>query len=249
MKFSIITVTFNSSKTLQATIDSVTKQNYSDIEYIIIDGYSTDITLEIIKSNSSKISKWISEPDNGLYDAMNKGISMATGDIIGILNSDDIFSSNSVLEEIAAFHLKYNIDASIGNVIQKNTNNDIIRVYRSISWTPEKLKIGFMPPHPSIFIRRDLFQKFGLYNTTFKIAADYELVLRFFLKNNISWRYSGIYTTSMLLGGLSSSGFSSYRLITKEIKIALSMNDVEYSPLKIHLRFVWKLFEYINLLK
>jgi glycosyltransferase involved in cell wall biosynthesis len=246
MKISIITVCYNSSKTIETTILSVANQTYKDLEFIIVDGDSRDNTIEIVKKHESVISNWISEPDNGLYDAMNKGISMATGDLIGILNSDDTFNSATVIEEIFAFHQKNNVDASVGNIIQHKENGKIVRLYSSKYWKPEKLKIGFMPPHPSIFFKRELFDKFGLYDLCFKIGADYELITRFFLKNKITWKYSGITTTAMLVGGLSSSGSSSYKLITKEVQKALSMNGVVFSPLKIKMRFFWKIIGFLK---
>jgi glycosyltransferase involved in cell wall biosynthesis len=215
VKISIITVCYNSAATIEKTILSVASQTYKNIEYIIIDGNSKDNTLVIIENHKVAISTWISEPDQGLYDAMNKGLSMATGDLIGILNSDDTFNSATVVEEIASFHLQNNIDASVGTIVQHRESGKIIRIYSSKYWNPEKLKIGFMPPHPSIFFKRELFNKFGQYDLGFKIGADYELITRFFLKNNITWEYSGITTTAMLVGGLSSSGASSYKLITK----------------------------------
>jgi glycosyltransferase involved in cell wall biosynthesis len=246
MKVSLITVCYNSSKTIEETILSVTNQTYENIEYIIVDGNSIDTTVSIIERYNDKISKWISEPDRGLYDAMNKGISMATGNIIGILNSDDTFHSSSVIEEIAAFHSQNSIDASVGNIVQNRENGEVIRVYSSRFWNPEKLKIGFMPPHPSIFFKRELFSKFGHYNLGFKIGADYELITRFFLKNKIIWKYSGITTTAMLVGGLSSSGTSSYKLITKEIQKSLHMNGIIFSPFKIRMRFLWKIVGFLK---
>lgn len=246
MKISIITVCYNSSKTIEKTILSVANQTYKNIEYIIVDGNSKDITVSIIEKYQNKISKWISEPDKGLYDAMNKGILMATGDLIGILNSDDTFNSNTVIEEIANFHKKNSIEASVGNIIQHKENGKIVRLYSSKYWNPNKLKVGFMPPHPSIFFKRELFDKFGNYDLGFKIGADYELITRFFLKNKIIWKYSGVTTTAMLVGGLSSSGSSSYKLITKEIQKALSMNGIVFSPLKIKLRFFWKIIGFLK---
>lgn len=246
MKISIITVCYNSANTIEKTIHSVGNQTYCNIEYIIVDGGSSDGTLEILDKNSDVITIWISEPDKGLYDAMNKGIAMATGDLVGILNSDDTFKSNTVLEELAEFHTSNRIDASIGNIIQHNDNNEIIRLYSSKNWKPEKLSVGFMPPHPSIFFKRDLFDKYGLYDLSFKIGSDYELITRFFLKNRISWKYSGITTTSMLVGGVSSSGYSSYKLITQEIKKALKMNGVSFSPWIINSRFAWKIIGFIK---
>ncbi len=246
MKVSVITVCYNSAATIEKTILSVASQTYENIEYIIIDGNSKDNTLAIITKHGDKISKWISEPDKGLYDAMNKGIAMATGDLIGILNSDDTFNSDTVIEEIANFHLQNDIDASIGNIIQHRESGKVVRLYSSKYWNPEKLKMGFMPPHPSIFIKRELFDKFGMYNLGFKIGADYELITRFFLKNKITWKYSGITTTDMLIGGLSSSGSSSYNLITKEIQKALSMNGIFFTPFKIKIRFLWKIIGFLK---
>jgi glycosyltransferase involved in cell wall biosynthesis len=246
MKISIITVCYNSAATLEKTILSVAGQSYATIEYIIVDGNSKDRTLDIIKNHKDKITQWISEPDKGLYDAMNKGIAMATGDVIGILNSDDTFNSNTVIEEIVAFHTKNAIDASVGNIMQHKEDGKIVRVYSSKYWTPEKLKIGFMPPHPSIFFKRELFDRLGFYELGFVIGADYELITRFFLKGKISWKYSGITTTAMLVGGLSSSGTASYNLITKEIQKALLMNGIVFSPFKIKMRFVWKIIGFLK---
>ncbi|KIO54186.1 glycosyltransferase family 2 protein [Flavobacterium hibernum] len=246
MKISLITVCYNSAETIEKTIVSVASQTYENIEYIIIDGNSKDNTLEIIQKYNNQISKWISEPDKGLYDAMNKGVNLATGDLIGILNSDDTFDSDSVIEKIANFHKENNIDASVGNIIQHRADGKIVRVYTSKYWNSEKLRIGFMPPHPSIFFKRELFNEYGGYNLGFKIGADYELITRFFLKNKIVWKYSGITTTAMLVGGLSSSGASSYKLITKEIQKALSMNGIDFSPLKIKMRFLWKIIGFLR---
>lgn len=243
IKVSIITVCYNSSVTLEKTILSVAAQSYNNIEYIVVDGNSKDGTLDIVKKHELKISKWISEPDSGLYDAMNKGILMATGDLIGILNSDDTFNSNKVVEEVVLYHGKNSIDASIGNIIQLNNSGRIVRIYSSKNWTPDRLKFGFMPPHPSIFFKRELFRNYGDYNLGFKIGADYELITRFFLRNNVTWGYSDVVTTSMLVGGLSSSGLSSYRLITTEICKALTMNGVKFSRIRIKMRIFWKILE------
>lgn len=246
MKITIITVCYNSVTTIEKTIQSVANQTYSNIEYIVVDGNSSDGTLDIIKKNKNIINKWISETDKGLYDAMNKGIALATGDIIGILNSDDTFYTNFVLEEIAKFHQNNTIQASVGNIMQHRKDGKIVRLYSSKYWTPQKLVIGFMPPHPSIFFDRELFYKLGNYELGFIIGADYELITRFFLKGKISWKYSGITTTSMLVGGLSSSGSISYKLITKEIQKALKMNNIVFSKININLRFIWKIVGYFN---
>ena len=246
MKISIITVCYNSDKTIEKTIKSVISQTYDNVEYIIIDGKSKDTTVDIIKQYETNVSKWVSESDKGLYDAMNKGISLATGDIIGILNSDDIFTDNYVLENVAKFHNKNNVDASVGNIIQFNNEGKTVRKYSAKKWIPEKLKIGFMPAHPAIFFKKELFDKYGVYQLDFTIGADYELITRFFLKHKISWKFSNITTTSMLIGGLSSSGVGSYKLISKEIKKALTLNDVKFNYSKVKLRGIWKIIGFLN---
>ena len=246
MRISIITVCYNSATTLEKTILSVAGQTYKNIEFIIVDGLSKDDTISIIQKHQDTISNWISESDRGLYDAMNKGIAMATGDIIGILNADDTFYSDNVIASVAAFHSKNKTDASIGTVVQHNKEGKVIRTYSSKFWSPDKLRIGFMPPHPSIFFKKELFDKFGVYKLGFTIGADYELITRFFLKNKISWKYSGITTTAMLVGGLSSSGATSYMLITKEIQKALIMNGIAFLPFKIKLRFFWKIIGFLK---
>lgn len=246
MKITIITICYNSAATLEKTILSVAGQSYTNIEYIVVDGNSSDGTLDLIKKHKDKIALWISEPDKGLYDAMNKGIAMATGDLIGVLNSDDTFYSTTIIEEIAHFHHQNSIEASVGTIMQHTRTGKVVRIYSSKNWIPEKLKIGFMPPHPSIFFKKNLFSKYGNYDLGFVIGADYELITRFFLKNKISWKYSGITTTAMLVGGLSSSGTASYKLISKEIQKALLMNGIPFSYIKIQFRFLWKIIGFVK---
>lgn len=245
MKISLITVCYNSSKTIEKTFLSVKNQTYKNIEYIVIDGNSNDGTNEIIKKYDYLISKSISENDKGLYDAMNKGIKIAEGDIVGILNSDDFFYDNYVLEKVADFHIKNKIDASIGNIVQLNTAGKKIRVYSSKHWKTENLKRGFMPPHPSVFIKKDLFNQLGYYHLDFVIGADYEMIVRFFLKNKISWKYSNITTTSMLIGGVSTSGFASYNLKYYEICKALTRNNINFSKLNVYFRGISKIIEFL----
>jgi len=225
MKVSIITVAYNSVKTIQKTFDSVRNQTYTDIEYIVVDGNSNDGTKDLITANNDMITRWVSEPDQGLYDAMNKGIALATGDVIGILNSDDTFKSNNVVCEVVFFLKNYpHIDACIGNVEIHDKNGKVHRRYQSQKWQPWKLKWGLMPPHPSIFIKPSVYRQFGHFNTQFKIGADFEIITRFFLKEKIPWKYSGITTTSMLEGGLSNGGLKSYLILSKECVKALQIN-------------------------
>jgi glycosyltransferase involved in cell wall biosynthesis len=245
VKISIITVCYNSEATIEETIKSVQAQTYKNFEYIIIDGNSKDSTTDIIRSYPDVVSEFISEPDAGLYDAMNKGITKAKGDYIGILNSDDTFFEPETIEKVAKFLQETDVDACTGDIIQHN-NGKLVRKYSSKNWQPDKLKIGFMPPHPSLFFKAELFKKFGVYTLGYKIASDYELIIRYFLKHEILWKYSGITTTSMSVGGASSSGISSYRIITKEVDKAFKDNNIKYSPFKVKYRFVWKIFGFLK---
>lgn len=251
MKISIITVCFNSEKTIEATILSILSQTHKDYEYIIVDGKSTDKTITIINQFHDHFDGNLyvkSEHDKGLYDAMNKGIKMASGEIIGILNSDDVFFSKDILARVSEYHEKNPIiDASIGNIVQINQFGKIIREYSSHNWHPNKLKYGFMPPHPAIFFRKKLFDNFKDYRIDICIAADYELIVRFFLNNKINWGYSNITTTAMLVGGLSSSGSKSYFKISREIILALKLNKIRFSVFLIWFRVVWKIFGFINI--
>lgn len=246
MKITIITVCYNSDKTIQKTFDSVRIQNYGDIEYVVIDGGSKDGTVDLIKKNEDIIAYWVSEKDKGLYDAINKGISKATGNYIGILNSDDTFYDENTVKDVAKFIIsKPGLDMYLGDIIQHNLSRTL-RKYSSAKWKPQCLKKGFMPPHPSVYIKSDLFAKYGNYKLDYIIAADYELFVRYFLKYNLSYAYTGITTTAMLIGGVSSSGIKSYNIITREISKAFLDNRISFSPLRVRTRFVKKILDYFN---
>jgi len=245
MKISIITVCWNSAATIEKTIQSVASQTYDDIEYIIVDGKSKDSTLDIVKKYPDTVKKWISEPDRGLYDAMNKGIRMATGDYIGIVNADDTFFDETVIQQIADFVKEHAVEVMLGDIVQHNEAGKVLRRYSAKKWLPEKLKIGFMPAHPAMFVRRDVFDRVGAYRLDFKIGADYEWMTRAFLKQGVLWKYSGITTHKMLIGGVSSSGWKSYKKVSEEIKKALQMNNISFSPFRIDTRVVWKVLDFI----
>lgn len=179
MKISLITVTYNSGKTLSDTIQSVLSQSYTNIEYIIIDGLSQDNTIDVIKKYELDFEgrmMWISEKDRGLYDAMNKGIKMATGDVVGILNSDDFYTSDDVLERVASELQNPDIDAVYGDVhfVKDSDLHKCVRYYSSKIFQRSLMRLGFMPAHPSFYLRREYFEEFGLYQTDYKIAADFE---------------------------------------------------------------------------
>ncbi|MEM0333513.1 MAG: glycosyltransferase family 2 protein, partial [Candidatus Aenigmatarchaeota archaeon] len=184
MKISVITVTFNSASTIETTIHSLLCQTYKNVEFIIIDGLSTDRTLDIINYYRNKIDIFISEKDNGIYDAMNKGIGLATGDVISILNSDDMYANSSLLEVVANAFKRNQIDCLYGDLIYVNriNTNKILRYWKSREFKENLFCTGWHPPHPTFFVKNECYQKYSSFNLDFKIAADYELMLRFLEK-------------------------------------------------------------------
>ena len=191
MKVSIITVCYNSEKYISNCIDSVLNQEYSNIEYIVVDGNSADRTVDIIKSYKNGISRFISEPDKGIYDAMNKGIGLATGEIIGILNSDDYFTNSQIIGKVVDAFKSENIDALYGDVRFINPKNAgrTVRYYSSKNFNFNKFKYGFMPAHPSFYIKRIFYEQFGYYKTDYKIASDFEFMLRVFSHSEMKLKY------------------------------------------------------------
>ncbi len=231
MKISIITATFNSAATVRDTFNSVLSQSFQDYEYIVIDGNSKDETINIIKEYSPKFGsrmRWISEPDKGIYDAMNKGINMATGDVIGILNSDDFYTSHNVLETVANEFLHDGIDAVYGDVHYVDNENlkKCVRYYSSKSFRRWKMRFGYMPAHPSFYCKKTIYDKYGKFDTTFKIASDFECLLRFIFVGEIKTKYLEEDFVTMRTGGASSSGIISHKQILKDHLTAYKKNKV-----------------------
>lgn len=251
MKISIITATYNSSATLHDTIESVLRQTYSDIEYLLIDGASTDNTVEIIESYRSKFQgkmRYISEPDKGIYDAMNKGIAMATGDVIGILNSDDFYTSNKVVERVVK-ELKGNrIDAVYGDIHYVSNENvgKCVRYYSSKPFRRSWMRLGFMPAHPSFYCRKEVYEKYGAFDTSYKVAADFENLLRLIFVHRIRIQYIPMDFVSMRTGGASSSGLVSHKQIMKDHLRALHCNGVYSNRCLLGLRYIYKVGEIIR---
>ncbi len=206
-KISIITVTYNSAKTIEQTIQSVLLQDYEDVEYIIVDGQSTDETLSLIRKYRHKITHLVSEKDNGIYDAINKGISLATGDIIGILHADDFYTNDSVLTKIAETFKKNNADAVYADLfyVDQDNTEKVVRIWKSGNYSDGKFLWGWMPPHPTFFVKKECYTKYGVYNTSMRTAADYELMLRFIHKHKISLAYIPESIVKMRVGGKSNS--------------------------------------------
>jgi len=227
LKVSVITISYNSAETIEETIISVINQDYGNIEYNIIDGGSKDNTLEIINKYKSSISNIISEKDNGIYDAMNKGVKISTGDIIGILNSDDIYKDMNVISDIVSnIKEKDAIYADLVYVDRLNINK-VNRYWRSGKYKKSAFLYGWMPPHPTFFVKRNCYKKYGLYNTTLKSASDYELMLRFIHIHKISITYLPRVITKMRTGGVSNITFVNRYKANREDKIAWQINNLK----------------------
>jgi len=248
MKISIITATYNSADTIIGCISSVNNQTYPDIEHIIIDGGSNDNTFQLIDSQNSRIKKKISEPDNGIYHAINKGIKFATGDIIGILNSDDFFNDNYVVEKIAKTFQEENIDALYGDVkfVDPSDIGIIVRYYSSKKFNPNKFKFGFMPAHPSFYVKREFYQKIGNYKEDYKIASDFELLIRFLYHHQLICKYLEMPFVIMRTGGVSNKSFRNRFILNKEILRACRENGISTNSFNIYSKYITKIFEHFG---
>jgi glycosyltransferase len=229
MKISIITASYNNGSTIKDTIESVLLQSYSPIEYIIIDGNSTDRTKEIIQSYAAKISKFISENDNGIYDALNKGINIATGDIIGFLHADDIYANSEIIAKVASLFLQSaEIWAVYGDLqfVSQQDPSRLIRTWKSNPFQKSLLAKGWMPAHPTLFLKNDVYQKYGLFDVNYKIAADYDLILRVFSQPGFSAAYIPEVFINMRMGGASTGRLINLLRKSKEDYQILRKNKV-----------------------
>jgi len=249
MKISVITVCYNSAGTIASAMQSVTNQTYADLEYIIVDGASKDETLDIIRQNAGRVTKLISEKDRGIYDAMNKGIAAATGDIICFLNSDDVYQDNGVLQRVADVMQDVSLDAILGDVafVRADRPETIIRRYRSDRFTPDRLAWGWMPAHPAMFIRRSVYDKYGGFRTDFRIAGDFDFIARSFGKGELHFRHVPEIFVKMHVGGASTSGWRSKVLLNKEVLRACRENGIRTNMLKILSKYPMKALELVKL--
>ena len=248
MKVSIVTVTFNCGQTIQDTIASVKNQDYPFIEHVFIDGASTDGTQDIIKQNRSLPGHFISEPDNGIYNAMNKGIKLASGSIVGILNGDDMFYDTGCISSVVEEFKKKKVEAVYGNLVyvtHKNVNS-IVRYYSSENFTPKMFAYGHMPAHPTFFVHRDCYEKYGLFKEDYAIASDFELLLRFLGTHNISHSCLSKVLVKMRTGGVSTRGFKSNWVLNKEIVRACRENNVNTNVIKVFSKYIFKVFQFIK---
>ncbi len=247
MKVSIITAVYNGTQTIQGCIENILVQSYKNIEHIIVDGGSVDGTVDIIKRYSNVISYWVSEPDNGIYDAMNKGIMAATGDIVGILNCDDMYANGSVIEGIVKCLCENNVRSCYGDLVyvDQDDTDKVVRRWNSGDFYRDRFKRGWMPPHPTFFVKKSVYKEYGVFNTGFRLAADYELMLRFLYRYNISTKYIPRPLVRMRTGGSSHPGlYNTIKAIMENYK-AWKINNLNPTPITFILKPVSKIFQYI----
>ena len=227
-KISVITVSFNSVITIRDTIESIISQDYNNIEYIIIDAGSKDGTLEIINEYKDYISFFSSEDDKGIYDGMNKGISIATGDVVGILNSDDFYPNSFIISNVVSTFINEGCDAVYGDLVYVKffDIDKIVRYWQSGNYSADKIRNGWMLPHPTFFVKRFLYEKYGYYDTDLKTAADYKMILKLLYKYNIKVFYIPMILVNMRMGGVSNSSILNRLRANKEDGLAWTKNQL-----------------------
>ena len=247
LKVSIITTTYNSASTVRDTLESVREQDYPHIEHILVDGRSTDNTVDVIHA-FPHVAQCVSEEDQGLYDAINKGIRMSTGDVVGILNSDDFFPARDVVSSIVRAFETQKVDAVYGDIafVKPDNLHKIVRYYSSNKFHPRKFARGYMPAHPSFYAKRSCFEQLGYYQLDYKIAADFELLMRFFVNKNIKTYYLEKVFVYMRTGGVSNKNALSRYILNKEIIKACKENGVRTNMVKLSFKYLSKVFEYIK---
>lgn len=244
MKVSIITVSFNSAKTIADTIESVLSQDFPQIEYIVIDGGSSDGTVEIIQQYQDRITHWVSEKDHGMYDAMNKGIALATGDVIGILNSDDVYMNDHIVSELMELMKAKRAQVVFADLILVDQDHPqkVLRYYDSGHFHPNKFKYGWMPAHPTVFVMRELYEAVGQFSTTYQIAADYEMLIRILAIQRARYAYLPKPVVRMRSGGASTAGLSRNWILNQEIVRACKENGIYSNMAMLLLKLPFKLW-------
>lgn len=243
LKVSIITVVLNNAPYIEDCIQSVIGQNYQNYEYIIIDGGSTDGTVDIVKKYNRYISKWISEPDQGMYDAMNKGIKLASGDVIGMLNADDWYTDSDVISIVAEEFEVKNVDSIFADLVfvKREHPQKILRYCDSSLFKAERFAYGWMPAHPTFFVKRIFYEKYGLFKTDYHIAADFELLARMLGNRKISYSYLPAIIVKMRTGGLSTKSLKSNWILNREILRACAENEIRTNYLKVYSKYFTKI--------
>lgn len=248
MKVSIITSVYNNKSTIAGTIESVLSQTYSDIEYIVVDGASTDGTLEIIEKYSDKIDKILSEPDRGIYEGLNKGLALATGDVIGFLHSDDIFYSADVIEKVVKKFEESGVDSVYGDLIyvSKENTDIIIRYWKAGQYNKSKIAWGWFPPHTAWFVKKNIYDQYGNFDTQFKISADLDLMLRFLYISHIKAAYLKAPLIKMRVGGASNNSLLNLLKKLREDYRAVKKNKIKAACLVVFLKKIRKIPQYFQ---
>mgnify|MGYP003945378095 CR=1 FL=1 len=246
MKVSVITAVFNCASYISSCIDSIAKQKHKEIEYIIIDGNSTDGTVSIINTYAAHVHYFVSEPDNGFYGALNRGISMATGEVIGILNADDVLADADVITTVVENFKNSSCDAVYGNLnyTQRNDLNQVIRKWRSNAYSRKAIKYGWMPPHPTIYIRKEIYLKHGTYSMDYGHSSDYELILRLFYKHQINTVYVDRLFVKMRIGGVSNNTYKQLFKACSADYRAMIFNDIPHPVVAVVAKKLRKLEQY-----
>ncbi len=245
MKISVITICYNSSSTLSRTLQSVGDQDWPNVEHIVIDGASTDGTLEIIERHRARLANVVSEPDKGIYDAMNKGLDRASGDIICFLNADDHYASQYVLSRVVDQMRKHRLDALMGDVsfFHATRPDQTVRRYRSDRFSPERLAWGWMPAHPALFLSRAVVERVGRFKTDYRIAGDFEFIVRVFHGGRVRYQHLPEVLVRMQTNGVSTGGWRSKIVLNREVLRACRENGLRTNMLKILAKYPVKLLE------
>ncbi|MDR4464008.1 MAG: glycosyltransferase [Nitrospira sp.] len=246
MKVSIVTVCYNAAATIADTLESIAMQNFLDVENIVIDGASTDNTLEIVQRHARRLAQVLSEPDHGVYHAMNKGLALASGEVIGFLNADDVYAGKDVLSRVMAIMEREGLDALLGDVefFRPEDPARTVRRYRSTGFTPDRIAWGWMPAHPALFLRRHVYERFGLFRTDYRIAGDFEFCARIFRNETLFYRSVPETLVRMRTGGISTGGWRSTLLLNREVMRACRENGINTNILKIFSKYPAKILEF-----
>ena len=243
---SVVTVCYNSRETIADALESVRVQSWPHKEHIVVDGASTDGTLEVVERYREGLARLVSEPDEGLYDAMNKGVRLASGDVVCFLNADDVYAGPEVLAQVARIMAEKDLDAVYGDAefVGRQGGCHTVRRYRSARFRPDRIGWGWMPAHPTLFLRRKLFDKYGLFRTDFRIAGDFELVARMFKGGDLRYLYLPRVLVRMRTGGVSTGGLRSRWRLNREVVRACRVNGIDTNVWKVVSKYPFKILEY-----
>lgn len=241
-KISIITAVYNCRDTIESTIHSVRAQTYDNIEYIVVDGGSTDGTVDVLRAHADDITTMVSEPDKGIYDALNKGIALATGDIVGVIHADDFYAADQVVADVARAFAEYGVDAVFADVVFVDPKQPTrqVRYYSSKGFSAASLARGMMPAHPTLFVRREVYQRLGPYSLDYKIASDFDMVVRMFGADDLPFCYLPRVLVKMRTGGLSTRSWRSNLLLNREILEICRSHGIQTNLLKIYSKYLTK---------